>query len=134
MASERPVGGSTVTASCRAFRYVLPLVSVTVMTSLDALVRRTTAIQFPAVFGDAKPSELVRTAPPSFAVCCTSTIGDGAEPPEAVPTVMPTAAEVVFAPRLSVATACSAYVPAATLFHVMLYGAAVAVPINSEPE
>src|SRR5437762_1538317 len=43
---------------------------------------------------------------------------------------MLTAAEVVAAPKLSVALAVIECVPAATLLQVMLYGAAVSVPIK----
>src|SRR5216684_2193502 len=45
-------------------------------------------------------------------------------------TVMLTAAEVVAAPKLSVARAVIECVPAATLLQVMLYGAVVSVPIK----
>jgi hypothetical protein len=50
-------------------------------------------------------------------------------PPDVTVTVI--AADVVEAPPLSVATAVSAYVPAATLLHVTPYGLVVSVPIGA---
>jgi hypothetical protein len=43
------------------------------------------------------------------------------------------AGDVVEAPPLSVATAVSEYAPAATLLHVMLYGAVLDVPMSVDP-
>ena len=48
-------------------------------------------------------------------------------------TVTVTAADVFTAPVASVALAVMLYAPAATLFKVMLYGAAVAVPSKVVP-
>jgi hypothetical protein len=45
-------------------------------------------------------------------------------------TVMWTAADVAVEPRLSVTTAVSVYVPAATLVQAMLYGLVVSEPID----
>ena len=49
-------------------------------------------------------------------------------------TVTVTAADVVDNPALSVATAVSEYVPAGTLFHANVYGAAVSVASSVDPE
>jgi hypothetical protein len=48
-------------------------------------------------------------------------------------TVTLTADDVVVAPSLSRATAVSEYVPADTLLHVALYGAAVSLPTSCVP-
>ncbi len=48
-------------------------------------------------------------------------------------TITFTEADVVFAPKLSVAMAVMVYVPADTLFQVMLYGAVVEAPNKVEP-
>jgi hypothetical protein len=48
-------------------------------------------------------------------------------------TVTVRAADVVAAPRLSLAIAVREYVPAATLLHVALYGLEVSDPTNADP-
>src|SRR5262245_34770163 len=58
---------------------------------------------------------------------------EGAAPQPAPVTVMPTAAEVVLAPELSVATAVSVYEPAGTWRRVTLYGAVVSAPREAAP-
>src|SRR3981081_607052 len=74
MASVCPLGASTVTFNCAAWRYILPRESLTVNTSPDLPARIQTAIQFPPVLFALNASDVLFVDPASLLALCISVI------------------------------------------------------------